>query len=347
MKKFIIITIVALFSLTVSAQQTVVPSKAHVDGRNVLGSLPIPSYTSKTEGIVVVQIKVNQYGEVTEAIAGAEGTTVTDKTLWTAARNAALKAHFNQSANAPAIQLGTITYSFRTSSDSETSIGNSTIQGEITPIKDLVDAQGHGLYSIRAKYVKTHKLNKLIFLVEEDDYIIPIQLVKNDLGAEKRFQSLNLQAGDSLTIRGTLSKIDIDLEDYTGLVDAIIVNIKKTDIYSDSPSVLESETIPFQLIEVKPSFNGGDANEFSKWVNSQLVYPDSAKKNGIQGRVTLQFIIKADGSVTDVRVLNGVDSDLDKEAVRVVSKSPKWKPGTSKGKPIDVTYTFPVIFQLR
>ena len=55
----------------------------------------------------------NQYGEVTEAIAGAEGTTVTDKTLWTAARNAALKAHFNPKADAPAVQSGTITYKFK------------------------------------------------------------------------------------------------------------------------------------------------------------------------------------------------------------------------------------------
>lgn len=88
-------------------------ANAHVKGRNVVGSLPRPSYNSQLEGIVVVQVKVDQYGNVTEAIAGAEGTTVTDKTLWSAARNAAMKAHFNMDANAPAIQTGTITYIFR------------------------------------------------------------------------------------------------------------------------------------------------------------------------------------------------------------------------------------------
>lgn len=88
-------------------------ANAHLQGRQVLGTLPLPAYSTQLEGIVVVQIKVNQYGEVTEAIAGAEGTTVTDKTLWTAARNAALKAHFNQKADAPAVQLGTITYKFK------------------------------------------------------------------------------------------------------------------------------------------------------------------------------------------------------------------------------------------
>ncbi|MBP3256679.1 MAG: hypothetical protein J6M23_01590 [Bacteroidales bacterium] len=88
-------------------------ANAHVKGRNVVGTLPKPSYNSQTEGIVVVQVKVDQYGTVTEAIPGAEGTTVTDKTLWNAARSAALKAHFNQSASAPALQTGTITYIFK------------------------------------------------------------------------------------------------------------------------------------------------------------------------------------------------------------------------------------------
>ena len=88
-------------------------ANAHVKGRNVVGSLPRPTYASQTEGIVVVQVKVDQYGNVTEAIPGAEGTTVTDKTLWNAARNAAMKAHFNMDAHAPAVQSGTITYIFK------------------------------------------------------------------------------------------------------------------------------------------------------------------------------------------------------------------------------------------
>lgn len=107
------------------------------------------------------------------------------------------------------------------------------------------------------------------------------------------------------------------------------------------------EAIPFQLIEKKPSFNGGDANEFSKWVNSQLKYPEQAKKDGAQGRVTLQFTVGADGMVRDVRVLRGVREDLDTEAVRVISASPKWEPGRQGGEAVAVTYTYPVIFQLR
>ena len=88
-------------------------ANAHVKGRNVVGTIAKPSYATQTEGIVVVQIKVDQYGNVTEAIPGAEGTTVTDKNLWNAARIAAMNTSFNQSANAPAVQTGTITYIFK------------------------------------------------------------------------------------------------------------------------------------------------------------------------------------------------------------------------------------------
>ena len=111
--------------------------------------------------------------------------------------------------------------------------------------------------------------------------------------------------------------------------------------------VIEEEAIPFQLVEKKPTFQGGDANTFSKWVNSKLVYPEIAKENGVQGRVTLQFTVNADGTVSNVKVLRGVDSSLDKEAVRVVSSSPKWEPGKQRDRAVKVTYTFPVIFQLR
>jgi protein TonB len=134
----------------------------------------------------------------------------------------------------------------------------------------------------------------------------------------------------------------INLEDNNQAIE--IQDYKEAEVEEEE---VEEEAIPFQLVEQKPSFNGGDANEFSKWVNSRLVYPEIAKENGVQGRVTLQFTVEADGRVTNVRVLRGVDESLDKEAVRVVSSSPKWKPGKQRDRAVKVTYTFPVIFQLR
>ena len=86
---------------------------AHVQGRTVKGSLPKPVYNGQDEGKVIVRIKIDPYGNVVEAQPGVEGTTVTDKGLWNAARKAALQAHFNTDANAPAFQEGTITYIFK------------------------------------------------------------------------------------------------------------------------------------------------------------------------------------------------------------------------------------------
>ena len=143
---------------------------------------------------------------------------------------------------------------------------------------------------------------------------------------------------------------DIKLDDDTfmNLEDDANMGVEIMDYVEEvEEEVVEEEAIPFQLVEEKPSFNGGDANEFSKWVNQRLVYPEIAKENGVQGRVTLQFTVNADGSVSNVKVLRGVDPALDKEAVRVVSSSPKWKPGKQRDRAVKVTYTFPVIFQLR
>ena len=142
---------------------------------------------------------------------------------------------------------------------------------------------------------------------------------------------------------------EIELEDdmFMNLEDDSSLGVEIMDYVEVEEEVVEEEAIPFQLVEEKPSFQGGDANQFSKWVNSRLVYPEIAKENGVSGRVTLQFTVEKDGTVTKVRVLRGVDPSLDKEAVRVVSMSPKWKPGKQRDRAVPVTYTFPVIFQLR
>jgi len=134
----------------------------------------------------------------------------------------------------------------------------------------------------------------------------------------------------------------IDMEDNANL------GVEIMDYHAAvEEEVVEEEAIPFALVEEKPKFQGGDANTFSAWVNKNLQYPEIAKENGVQGRVTLQFTVNTDGSVSDVKVLRGVDSSLDKEAVRIVSMSPKWTPGKQRERPVKVVYNFPVVFQLR
>ena len=142
---------------------------------------------------------------------------------------------------------------------------------------------------------------------------------------------------------------EIEIEDdmFMNLEDDASLGVEIMDYVEVEEEVVEEEAIPFQLVEEKPSFQGGDANKFSKWVNQRLEYPEIAKENGLQGRVTLQFTVEKDGTVTKIKVLRGVDPSLDKEAVRVVSMSPKWSPGKQRDRAVPVTYTFPVIFQLR
>ncbi|MDO4212779.1 MAG: energy transducer TonB [Bacteroidales bacterium] len=149
----------------------------------------------------------------------------------------------------------------------------------------------------------------------------------------------------------------IDIVDDNIKVDDNILNLEDSDdlgveimdyVEEVAEEVVEEEAIPFLLVEEKPKFRGGDANAlFSSWVAKNLNYPEVAKENGVQGRVMLQFTVNPDGSVSNVKVLRGVDPSLDEEAVRVVSSSPKWTPGKQRDRAVKVTYTFPVIFQLR
>ncbi len=124
------------------------------------------------------------------------------------------------------------------------------------------------------------------------------------------------------------------------------VEIRDYIEYEEEEAV-EEEEIPLAIVEEKPSFMGGDENTFTKWVHERIIYPEVAKENGIQGRVVLTFIVDADGYVKNVTVLRGVDPSIDKEAVRVVSSSPRWKPGRQRDRNVRVRYNFPLNFQLR
>lgn len=148
----------------------------------------------------------------------------------------------------------------------------------------------------------------------------------------------------------------IDIVDDDIKVDDVMINTEddanlgvevKDYVQKEVEEVIEEEAIPFQLVEQAPKFMGGGPNEFTKWVAERIVYPEIAKENGLQGRVVLQFTVEKDGSVTNVKVLRSLDSSCDKEAMRVVSQSPKWTPGKQRDRAVKVTYTFPVQFTLR
>lgn len=102
----------------------------------------------------------------------------------------------------------------------------------------------------------------------------------------------------------------------------------------------------FMVVEQMPVFKNGIEGEFESWLNSNIQYPIIAKENGIQGRVFVQFVIEKDGSITNVKIIRGVEPTLDKEALRVVQSSPKWKPGMQRGQNVRVQYTCPISFVL-
>ena len=115
-----------------------------------------------------------------------------------------------------------------------------------------------------------------------------------------------------------------------------------------SPNADQQEVIRFVDADVKPKFNGGDINEFTKWVYGNLDYPKEATEAGISGLVTVKFIINTDGTISDISVIRGVHELLNNEVVRIISKSPaNWTPGYVDGKPVRITYAMPILFQLR
>ena len=101
-----------------------------------------------------------------------------------------------------------------------------------------------------------------------------------------------------------------------------------------------------QVCEEMPEFPGG-MRECMNWLSKNVNYPATAQEKGSQGRVIIQFVVERDGSITEPKVVRGVDPDLDKEALRVVSAMPNWKPGKHKGEAVRVKYTLPVMYRLQ
>ena len=104
---------------------------------------------------------------------------------------------------------------------------------------------------------------------------------------------------------------------------------------------------PFLIAETMPSFQGGDLNTFRNWVQQNVKFPQIALENGIQGRVVLSFVIEKDGRLTNIQVLQTPDRSLSEEAIRVLSKSPKWSPGKQRNQVVRVKYTLPVDFRVQ
>ena len=132
---------------------------------------------------------------------------------------------------------------------------------------------------------------------------------------------------------------DVDFAEFDENTEVIQqVEVKEEVIEDDQP---------FLIAETMPSFQGGDLNKFRTWVQQNIRFPQIALENGIQGRVVLSFVIEKDGRLTNIQVLQSPDRSLSDEAIRVLSKSPKWSPGKQRNQVVRIKYTLPVDFRVQ
>lgn len=122
----------------------------------------------------------------------------------------------------------------------------------------------------------------------------------------------------------------------------------ETENVQDPPPVKKEDPTQeiFVVVEDMPEFPGGN-EAMVQFLANNIQYPEVAKENGIQGRVTCQFVVLKDGTVSDVKIIRGVDPSIDAEAVRVLETMPAWKPGKQRGQAVNVQFTLPVVFSLK
>lgn len=135
---------------------------------------------------------------------------------------------------------------------------------------------------------------------------------------------------------------DTELRNHgtTELLDNDTVKVKE-----ELDKLEDQKVSVFQVVDSMPEFSGGSA-AFLKYLRENIKYPESCKEQHIQGTVILHFVVCQDGSIAEPEVAKSVHPDLDKEALRVISGMPKWKPGSHRGKPVRVRYSIPVQFKL-
>ena len=158
---------------------------------------------------------------------------------------------------------------------------------------------------------------------------------------------------DVYTLRDNAESLDYGLmEGVCEYVYSLVMDVAAMDYKVEAPvrtQEVEGKVIysPYEVDKAPEFFKGDERHFLEKWVYVYLKYPQEAVIMGVQGIVTVEFVVETDGSVTGVKVVRGVDDDLDREAVRVVSSSPKWRPATKNGEKVRVKYSLPIEFRLK
>ena len=164
-------------------------------------------------------------------------------------------------------------------------------------------------------------------------------VIVNVNGKQLKITGANIEEVSKLLVCNENFNMEVLREENTINLVANNNKGKNTGITSDGKPI-------FFIVEEMPEFPGGE-QALRKYIANMVKYPPDAQKNGIQGKVYVTFVVAEDGSVKDAKIARGVDPLLDKEAIRVITSLPKWKPGTQRGKPVNVSYTTPINFVLQ
>lgn len=139
---------------------------------------------------------------------------------------------------------------------------------------------------------------------------------------------------------------DVELSEELEIDDVDIDDEYEVDFSEITMNEEDAGEQIFIRVEKMPEFPGGDA-ALLKYISSHVRYPVICQENGIQGMVSVSFVINEKGEVTNVKALRGNDPNLEREAVRVVQTLPLWKPGKQGGRAVKVSFTVPVRFKLQ
>ena len=211
-----------------------------------------------------------------------------------------------------------------------------------------------GILVFRQKKQETKELPKLIF--GEPNGPEPLLVLNGKVATMEQVKALDQSSIDHVNVM----KNEEALKTYAKHFNAdtsngiVFINTKEYVKNGGSKELASVRVVTekpqgggkiFDVVEQMPEFPGG-MDEMMKYLSMNVRYPEAAKKAGLQGRVVVQFIVEADGSISNAKVVRNVDEELDAEAVRVIEKMPKWKPGMQNGKTVRVRYNIPISFRL-
>ena len=198
----------------------------------------------------------------------------------------------------------------------------------------------------------------IICLDKDDSQAAPLFIIDGKKQTKEQLLALDSKTIDHIDV--LKDKAAVELYGEEGKNGVVIVTTKgkkalthgnaKVDSTKEAEVVVAEAVDPayekvFDVVEQMPEFIGGQA-ELMKFLAENVHYPEAAYKVGKQGRVIVTFIVEADGSVSNAKIVKKVSDELDAEALRVIGTMPKWKPGMQNGKAVRVKYTIPITFRL-